>query len=116
MKKQVKYLLLLLMTALYMPIEIDAQAGNPLGTISPPSSQRVDLNTVIFNLINIAILGSSLVFLAVFVWACIEWITSEGDKGRLAQARSRMTAGAVGLIIVGGSWAIWMVVRKITIQ
>jgi hypothetical protein len=34
------------------------------------------------------------------IWGGLSWITSEGDKQRLAQARTRIVFAIIGLIIV----------------
>lgn len=38
----------------------------------------------------------------------IGWIISDGDKGKLEQARNRILQAVLGLIVVAASWALWL--------
>lgn len=42
----------------------------------------------------------------------IQWITSGGDKAGMEAARNKITHAIVGLIIVGASWAIMILVQQ----
>lgn len=54
-----------------------------------------------------AIMGiGGLLVLIFFIWGALEWITSGGEKGKLENARNRITQSIVGLIILIGSFAI----------
>lgn len=90
-----------------------AQRGN-LGTIAPPPQATVNLGAFVGTLVNFAIGSGAVIFLGVFFWGSFEWLTAAGDKGRLDQAKSRMTAGAVGLAILATSYAVFYLVRAIT--
>jgi len=39
-----------------------------------------------------------------------DWITAGGDKAKLQGARDKITNAMIGLIVVGSSWAIMMIV------
>jgi len=65
-----------------------------LCNIKPQNAGNI-IGTVIQVLLIIAIL-TCLFFL---IWGGIRWITSGGDKGRIAQARGTIIAAVVGLII-----------------
>ncbi|MCC6711004.1 MAG: hypothetical protein IT416_01490 [Candidatus Pacebacteria bacterium] len=41
-----------------------------------------------------------------FVWGAIEWIGSGGDKGKVENARNRITQAVIGLVVLVGSYAI----------
>lgn len=52
-------------------------------------------------------------FIMAFVYLMLggfNWITSGGDKAKLESARDQITNAIIGLIIVGASWAIMMMV------
>jgi ascorbate-specific PTS system EIIC-type component UlaA len=48
----------------------------------------------------------AIMVLVFFVWGAIEWISSGGDKGKVENARNRITQAVIGLIILVGSYAI----------
>lgn len=52
------------------------------------------------------------IFLVFFylIWGGIQWITSGGDKGKTEEARNKITAAVIGLIVLAASWAILLVV------
>ncbi|HCC84476.1 MAG TPA: hypothetical protein DEP87_02240 [Candidatus Pacebacteria bacterium] len=50
-------------------------------------------------------LGSLLV-LVYFAWGAIEWITSGGDKGKVENARNKITNSLIGIIILVSSFTI----------
>lgn len=41
-----------------------------------------------------------------FIWGAFEWITSGGDKGKVENARNRITQAVIGLVVLVGSYAI----------
>ena len=44
--------------------------------------------------------------LVLFLWGAMEWIVSGGDKGKLENARNRLTNAIIGLIILEGAFVI----------
>lgn len=40
----------------------------------------------------------------------VQWIMSGGDKGKLEEARSKITNGIIGLAIVASAWAVYKLV------
>lgn len=52
------------------------------------------------------ILVGGLAFLLYFLFGGITWITAGGDKGKLEEARSKITQGLVGLAILAASYVI----------
>ncbi|HBD02531.1 MAG: hypothetical protein UX38_C0001G0042 [Microgenomates group bacterium GW2011_GWC1_46_16] len=40
----------------------------------------------------------------------VQWIMAGGDKGKLEEARNRITNGLIGLAIVASAWAIYQLV------
>jgi hypothetical protein len=48
----------------------------------------------------------SLFFVIYFITGAFSWITSGGDKGKLENARNRITQAVVGMIILVGSFVI----------
>lgn len=61
---------------------------------------------------SIMLLSGLLVFLYL-IWGGIEWITSGGDKGKTENARNKITAAIIGLVILAASYAIFQLVLKL---
>lgn len=56
-------------------------------------------------------------FVATFLYLMLggfDWVTSGGDKTKLQSARDKITNALVGLVIVGASWAVMMIVGNFT--
>ncbi len=47
-----------------------------------------------------------IVFMLVFLFAAITWMTSGGDKGKIETARSRLSTALIGLVILFSTFAI----------
>ena len=56
--------------------------------------------------IGIALTVTIIVFFFIFVIGGYRWITSSGDEKKLAIARSQITNGLIGLLIILSSWVI----------
>src|SRR3989304_6828731 len=57
-------------------------------------------NTIVPRLINIGFIVAAVVFVFIFIFGAFGWITAGGDKGKLAEARARITHAIVGLLIL----------------
>jgi hypothetical protein len=40
----------------------------------------------------------------------ISWITSGGDKGKIEDARNKITAAVIGILILASAWALFNLV------
>jgi len=69
-----------------------------------------DLGLVLQGLLNLVLFVSALLVFAYLVWGGIQWLTSGGDKGKTEEARNKITAAIVGLVVVALSYAIFRVV------
>ena len=49
---------------------------------------------------------AALLVLGQLIWGAFDWIKSGGDKGKIEEARNKMTAAIIGLVIVASSYAI----------
>jgi len=58
----------------------------------------------------IMVIGSILV-LVYLIWGSIEWITAGGDKGKVDTARTKITNAVIGIIVLGASTAILLLVQ-----
>jgi lysylphosphatidylglycerol synthetase-like protein (DUF2156 family) len=80
----------------------------------PTNIVSLNINTTIQDVINFAIGTGIVVFLLMFAWASLQWLTSQGDKMTLQKARDRMIAAAIGLILLLCTFAIFTIIQLIT--
>lgn len=75
-----------------------------IGEITPPPIFNGDpgsaLVSFISSSIRIALLVAAILVLVFMLWGAFEWITSGGDKEKLARAQSRITQAVVGLLMI----------------
>lgn len=55
---------------------------------------------------------AALLVLLYLLWGAIEWITSGGDKGKLEAARNKITQSIIGIVVLGATLAIFMLVQS----
>ncbi len=55
---------------------------------------------------------AALLVLAYLIWGAVEWITSEGDSGKLQKARNKMMHAVIGLIILASVTAIFAALQQ----
>ena len=84
--------------------------------LNPPTGFE-NLNSISFGgLVGLAIsfvlIVAAIAFFFMLVLGGIKWITSGGDKGKTESARSQITAGLVGLVIVFAAWAILTLIES----
>ncbi|HSW90099.1 MAG TPA: hypothetical protein VLH19_04480 [Patescibacteria group bacterium] len=99
-----------------------ASNGN-LGTLTPPTQAfaptagdttgGLALEKFVSNLIAFMTVIGGLIFLIYFLTAALEWISSGGDKGKVEHAKTQMTNGAIGLIIVIAAYSIVGIVGRV---
>lgn len=63
--------------------------------------------------INIALTLTIIVFFFIFLVGGYRWITSSGDEKKLTVARSQITNGLIGLLIILSSWVIMGILGSI---
>ncbi|MBQ6449751.1 hypothetical protein IJJ08_02510, partial [bacterium] len=63
--------------------------------------------------ITLIIVVAALLTLFYLVMGAIAWITSGGDKGKVEEARNKITAAVIGLLILAAVWAIFNLVLTI---
>lgn len=65
-----------------------------------------DLDLFVSNLLGLFTVFGALFFIIYFLMAAIQWISSGGDSGKLAEARNKMIQGVIGLIILVAAYGI----------
>lgn len=72
-----------------------SEGGGGIGT---------DLGTIVSGFTNIAFLVGGFLVLFWFTWGVFQYIVAQGDKEKLAHARSRMTWSIIGFIFLIASF------------
>lgn len=87
-----------------------AQSADLPGSGGGDASERFGnlLGTLMSGIMMIAAI---LVFLYL-IWGAIEWITSGGEKGKLEEARNKITNAILGIIVLAASTAIFVLVQN----
>ena len=52
------------------------------------------------------IIVGGLAFLLYFLWGGLQWILAGGDKGKIDEARGKITQGLIGLAVLAASYVI----------
>lgn len=76
----------------------------PPGGIPPPSTDTV--GKVLRNGITLFLAAGIIASIFVIVWGGINWITSGGEKQKLASAKARITWAIIGLVVMLTSFII----------
>ena len=69
-----------------------------------------DLGTFISKSISAVIMVAAVATFIYMIYGGVEWVTSGGEKGKLEEARNRITNAILGLAIVAASWAIFRLI------
>jgi hypothetical protein len=69
---------------------------------------NTDLGSFVSKSISAIILVAGLATLMYLILGGITWITAGGDKGKIEEARSRITNGIIGLAVVASAWAVYL--------
>ncbi len=72
------------------------------------------LGTFFTNLIILIFNVAIILFVFMVIISALQWITSGGDKEKIAGARGRLTNAIIGLVILGLTWVITTTLGKIT--
>ncbi len=65
------------------------------------------------NVITIVFIVAAILTLFYLVMGAINWITSGGDKGKVEDARNKITAAVIGLLLLAATWAIYQLVMTV---
>ena len=79
--------------------------------ISPPQQIRItDFGKLFTGLVSFLLLTAFILAFFYLILGGISWLTSGGDKGNVENARNKIIAAIVGLVIVASTWAIFNLV------
>ena len=65
------------------------------------------------NIITIVFIVAAVMTLFYLIMGAINWISSGGDKGKVEDARNKITSAVIGLLILAAAWAIYQLVITI---
>ena len=92
--------------------KVQAATGNFSVNIGDETKSRVAINTDLGSFVSksfsAVLLVAGLATFMYLVYGGIQWISSGGDKGKLEEARSKITNGIIGLAIVASAWAVYL--------
>jgi hypothetical protein len=84
------------------------------GTVEIPEGFFfTDAEGLVSTILRAVMLIAGLLVFAYLIWGGIEWITSGGDKGKTENARNKITAAVIGLVILAASYAIFQIVLSL---
>lgn len=86
-------------------------AYNPTGSDAKAYLSTAEL--IISNVLTILTIVAGIAFTLYFLLGGLNWITSGGDKQKVETAKSMMTNGAIGLIIIVVSYSIVWIVGQV---
>lgn len=69
---------------------------------------NTDLGSFVSKSISAIILVAGLATLMYLILGGITWISAGGEKGKIEEARSRITNGIIGLAVVASAWAVYL--------
>lgn len=92
-----------------------AAAANPFGTIKAPitgmsGTPEKDLSGLISVAVQSFIIVAALAALIYMLWGALEWVTSGGEKDKVAKAQQKITNAVIGVIAVVVAFTIFSVV------
>lgn len=64
------------------------------------------------SLVSLFLIITAIATLIYLVLGGLAWVTSNGEKGKLEEARNGITNAIVGLVIVAAAWAMWLLVGR----
>ncbi len=79
-----------------LSLTVGNQTINPPPSLPKPGTE----STIINGALTIFITAGIVLTVIFFVWGGIMWITSGGDKQKIASARARLTWSIVGLAVI----------------
>lgn len=79
-------------------LSVNGTPINPPPGIPKPGSDMT--GKILSNGITIFLVAGVIVSVLFIIWGGINWITSNGDKQKLASARARITWAIIGLVIM----------------
>lgn len=77
-----------------------------IGSIETGTGWATNIGFLISAVLNIVMVIALLLVFLYLILGGIQWITSGGDKGKTEEARNKITAAVVGIIILAAAYAL----------
>jgi len=90
-----------------------ASAAIDVGDVQATKGFAVNMGSVISSLLSFIMALAALMVFIYLIWGGIQWITSGGDKSKTEEARNKITAAVIGLIVLAASYAILQIGLKL---
>ncbi len=101
------FIALSILTALQISSKfILAASTMPTVVVTVPTGYALSIGSLISALLTLIMVIAALLVFLYLIWGGIEWVSSGGDKGKVENARNKITAAVIGLIVIAASWAI----------
>ena len=94
------------------------------GQISPPPAIKTfigsdttgtqGISRFLSNLIALFYTGAAIVLIFMLVWGAWDWLTSEGDKEKIAGARNKIISAVIGIALFAAAFAVIAVLGQFT--
>lgn len=75
-----------------------------------------DIKVIVFSIISVVLGLLATIFLILIITAGIKWMTSQGDKTKIADARKTIVAASAGLLLILASYAITIYITRASIS
>ncbi len=82
------------------------QSAYAAAEITPGTGFATSIGGLLNGVLSFVMVIAALLVFFYLIWGGIEWITSGGDKGKTENARNKITAAVIGLIVLAASYAI----------
>jgi hypothetical protein len=92
-------------------LDIAGEAQNQ-GLLGAEQAQTADGGFGLWfsNILSVVMALGAIACLALIIWGAIQWITSGGDKQKVEEARNRISAAIIGLIVLAATIALFNLV------
>jgi hypothetical protein len=91
----------------YLALQIPGVDGNftPPSDIISTGGPNALANIITAGL-NLTVLAATIVCLLILIWSGFDWLMSQGDKQKIANARQRLAFSIIGLFVVFTSFVL----------
>lgn len=93
------------LSGLLVPVKMAMAAFDDI-EVTPGTGYATDFGDMFSSILNVVMLIAAILVFAFLIFGGIQWITSGGDKNKAEEARNKITAAIIGLIIVAASYAV----------
>ena len=109
-------LVLVLLSLIAAPQALAIQNGFAPGNVPEGLTESTDLAGILMNITNYILGFITIIAVLMLIWGGIQYLTAAGDEGQVDAAKKTITYAIIGLVVVGISYAIVVVVVNTLIQ